>query len=125
MSSHNFTAVRLLPLTIRRLSGATFNVEISEDDTVFELKKMIQEVAGIPVQGQSLQIRGKVREEHLSLKKHGLVGGETVILCEDFILECTYTLQRLVLTFPPCRHKIGATFSQRLRRGIRDLFGGS
>jgi hypothetical protein len=110
MSSHNFTAVRLLPLTIRRPSGATFNVEISEDDTVFELKKMIQAVAGIPVEEQSLQIRGKIREEHLSLKKHGLVGGETVILCENFILECTYALQRLVLTPPRVDTKLGRPF---------------
>ena len=50
-----------------------------------ELKLRVKAVTGVSVRKQQLAIRGKIREDYLSLKKHGLVGGEEVILCEDFI----------------------------------------
>jgi hypothetical protein len=59
-----------------------YQVEAEENESVWGLKERIQLLTGISMEEQRLFIRGKVREDELTLKQHGLVGGETILLGE-------------------------------------------
>jgi hypothetical protein len=61
-------------------------VEAEEDESVWGLKERIQLLTGIPMEDQRLLIRGKVREDEKTLKQHGLVGGETLLLSKPLSL---------------------------------------
>jgi len=64
----------------------THQVEAEEDESVWGLKERIQLLTGIPMEDQRLLIRGKVREDEKTLKQHGLVGGETLLLSKSLSL---------------------------------------
>jgi len=64
----------------------THQVEAEEDESVWGLKERIQLLTGVPMEDQRLLIRGKVREDEKTLKQHGLVGGETLLLSKPLSL---------------------------------------
>lgn len=80
VSSCSERVSRPITITIGRLTGQTYPVQVHTLDTGFDIKAVIQQKESIPIDQQRLVFKGRLIENRVKLAHYGIVDGSKIHL---------------------------------------------
>lgn len=67
-----------ITVAVKFLTGLTLNIPISPDASVYELKEMIEESTGVPIEDQRIIFAGKMLQDEKTLSEYPIFDGSTL-----------------------------------------------
>ena len=98
---HNFSASRPIPVSIKHINGKTVSLSsLSLSSSIAEVKKLFQEIEGVPPDHQCLVINGKIAEDLRTLDYYGRYCPESSFLKgNQYIFRGGNSLEIVLLPF--------------------------